>query len=179
MEMVMSDRTVDLIEEGFDLAIRLGQLSESSLVARKLASMRMAICANPAYLAAHGVPETPDALGGHQCLSYTNIARPEEWRFMTVDGGRPWRIPVRGPLRANNGDLLRAAALDGLGIVNLPTFLVGPDIQAGRLVSLLEPYVPQDRGIYAVYPHARHLAPKIRVFIDFLAARFSQSYWDP
>ena len=178
MDVVMNDRYVDLIEEGFDLAIRLGRLSESSLVARKLAPMRSAVCASPDYLAQHGTPEVPDALAAHQCLCYSNLNRSEEWRFIRP-GGRPWRVEINGRLRINNGDLLRRAALDGLGIVNLPTFLIGPDLNAGRLVSLLEHYIPQDRGIYAVYAHARHLAPKIRAFVDFLSERFSRPGWDP
>jgi DNA-binding transcriptional LysR family regulator len=177
MDVVTSDRFVDLIEEGFDLAIRLGRLLESSLVARKLAPMRSAICASPAYLAAHGTPDTPDALEGHSCLCYSNLSRAEEWRFVTAEG-RPWRVEIKGRLRVNNGDLLRSAALAGLGIVNLPTFLIGPDIKAGRLVSLLDAHIPQDRGIYAVYPHARHLPAKTRVFIDFLAERFATPNWD-
>ena len=178
MDVVMNDRYVDLVEEGFDLAIRLGRLPESSLVARKLAPMRQTACASPAYLAAHGTPVTPEDLKTHQCLCYSNLTRSDEWRFVTAEG-RPWRVDISGRLRVNNGDLLRVAALQGQGVVNLPTFLVGADIKAGTLIPLLSDYIPQDRGIYAVYANARHLAPKIRVFIDFLAERFGpQPYWD-
>jgi DNA-binding transcriptional LysR family regulator len=174
----MNDRIVDLIEDGFDMAVRIGRLADSGLVARRLAPLRRVVSASPSYLARFGTPGAPDALAHHHCLCYSNLTRSEEWRFIAKDG-RPWTVEVKGRLRANNGDALRAAALQGLGIVNLPSFLVGGDLQAGALVSLLADYVPQDAAIYAVYPHSRHLSPKVRAFTDFLAELFAPvPYWD-
>jgi DNA-binding transcriptional LysR family regulator len=178
LDLTMNDRYVDLIEEGVDLALRLGRLADSSLVARKLAPARRVVCASPTYLREHGVPQTPDDLKRHQCLCYSNIAASDEWRFVRQDG-KTWPVEVKGRLHANNGDALREAALKGLGLVFLPTFIVGRDLQAGSLVSVLTDYVAQDSGLYAVYPHARHLSPKVRAFVDFLASRFgAQPYWD-
>lgn len=171
VDLAMNDRRVDLLEEGFDLAIRIGRLADSSLVARKLGPMRRIVCASPAYFADHGVPEVPADLKRHDCLCYSNADTVDEWRFSEPDG-RPIAVEVKGRVRANNGDLLRVAALRGLGLVDLPSFLVGADIEAGTLVSVLQDFIRQDGGVYAVYPHARYLPPKIRVFIDFLAERW-------
>jgi DNA-binding transcriptional LysR family regulator len=178
LEMIMNDRFVDLVEEGFDVAVRIGKLDDSSLVARRLAPARRAVCGAPAYLAAHGTPASPDDLRAHQCLCYSNLSPSQDWRFVSPDG-RPWSVEVKGRLHANNGDALRAAALQGFGLVNLPTFIVGRDLQAGDLVAVLDPFIPQDSAVHAVYPHARHLSPKVRAFVDFLAERCGpQPYWD-
>jgi DNA-binding transcriptional LysR family regulator len=178
VDMTLNDRYVDLIEEGFDVAVRIGRLADSSLVARKLAPMRPVICASPGYLRERGVPETPDDLRKHLCLCNSTNALVDEWRLVDRDG-RPVMVQIKGRLRANNGDTLRIAALQGLGLVNLPTFFVGGDLQAGTLVSVLSGYMPQDAGIYAVYPHSRHLLPKVRAFVDFLAERIGpRPYWD-
>jgi DNA-binding transcriptional LysR family regulator len=176
--MTLNDRYVDLIEEGFDLAVRIGRLSDSSLVARKLAPMRPVICASPGYLRERGIPKNPDDLRKHLCLCNSTNALVDEWRLVDRNG-RPVMAQIKGRLRANNGDTLRIAALQGLGLVNLPTFFVGGDLQAGTLVSVLSDYMPQDAGIYAVYPHSRHLLPKVRAFVDFLAERIGpRPYWD-
>jgi len=178
VELTMNDRFVDLVDEGFDVAVRIGKLEDSSLVARKLAPMRRIVGAAPAYLAQRGTPASPDDLTAHECLCYTNLGPSQEWRFVRPDG-RAWPVEVRGRLHANNGDALRAAALRGFGIAVLPSFLVGRDVQSGALVSVLEDYMPQDSALYAVYPHARHLSPKVRAFVDFLAERFGPDpYWD-
>jgi DNA-binding transcriptional LysR family regulator len=178
IDLTMSDRFVDLIDEGVDLAVRLGRLGDSSLVARKLAPIRRVVCASPAYLAAHGTPQTPDDLKHHQCLCYSNMSMSDEWRFTRRDG-TAWPVEVHGRLRADNGDALREAALKDLGLVQLPSFIIGRDLQAATLVSVLTDYLAQDANIYAVYPHTRHLSPKVRAFIDFLAARFGgRPYWD-
>jgi DNA-binding transcriptional LysR family regulator len=171
VDIAMNDRRVDLMEEGFDLAIRIGRLADSSLVARKLGPMQRIVCASPAYFAEHGLPTVPADLKGHACLCYSNADTVDEWRFSEPDG-RPITVEVKGRVRANNGDLLRIAALRGLGLVDLPSFLVGADIEAGTLVPVLHSFIRQEGGIYAVYPHARYLPPKIRVFIDFLADRW-------
>jgi len=176
VDLVMNDRRVDLMEEGFDLAIRIGRLTDSSLVARKLSPVQRLIVASPAYLAERGTPEVPADLRRHDCLCYSNADTIDEWRFCEADG-RPVTIEVKGRVRANNGDLLRIAALRGLGFVDLPNFLVAGDIESGALVPVLQDYVKQDGGVYAVYPHARYLPPKIRVFIDFLAERWGGAEW--
>lgn len=178
IDMSMSDRFVDLVEEGYDVAVRIGRLTDSALVARRLAPLRRVVCASPAYLAAKGVPQTPADLAAHDCLSYSNMAASDEWSFVEADG-RPVSVAVRGRLHVNNGDTLRIAALSGLGLVTQPTFIVGADLQAGTLVGVLSDYVAQDGAVYAVYPHSRHLSPKVRAFVDFLAERFGpRPYWD-
>jgi DNA-binding transcriptional LysR family regulator len=171
VDIAMNDRRVDLMEEGFDLAIRIGRLADSSLVARKLGPMQRIVCASPDYFAERGVPKVPVDLKGHACLCYSNADTVDEWRFSEPDG-RFITVEVKGRVRANNGDLLRLAALRGLGLVDLPGFLVGADIEAGTLVPVLQDFIRQEGGVYAVYPHARYLPPKIRVFIDFLAERW-------
>jgi DNA-binding transcriptional LysR family regulator len=178
VDIIMNDRFVDLVDEGFDVAVRIGRMVDSSLVARRLAPMRRAVCASPAYLAAHGIPQPPDDLAVHACLGYSNMAPSDEWSFVAPDG-RAWPVEVNGRMRVNNGDALRIAALKGLGLAFLPTFIVGADLQAGTLVGVLNQYRPPDGAMHAVYPHARHLSPKVRSFVDFLAERFGpRPYWD-
>lgn len=177
VELDLTDRVVDLIGERFDAAVRVGRLPDSTLVARRLAPARRVVCASPAYLASHGVPRTPAALRQHACLDYTYLAAPGGWPF--TSGRRTRRIPVQGPLSSNNGEVLREAALAGLGIALLPTFIVGNDLRAGRLRPLLTAYECWDAAIFVVYPAARHLAPKLRAWVDFLAAHCGpQPPWD-
>jgi DNA-binding transcriptional LysR family regulator len=174
VDLVMNDRKVDLIDEGFDMAVRIGRLTDSSLIARRLSPIRIAVCASPAYLEQYGEPQTPEDLVHHRCLIMPSI----EWRFVHPDGSL-WQVPVTGPLRANNGDALKAAVLKDLGLCMLPTFIAGNDIQAGKLVCVLNDFMPQDVALYAVYPHSRLLSPKVRAFIDFLSERFGpRPYWD-
>lgn len=176
IDMTLDDRFVDLVEEGFDLAIRIARLPDSTLVARKLASSRRVVCGSPSYLSQHGVPEHPRDLAGHNCLLYS-YQRENEWRFRGPRGEA--KVTVLGSFRANNGDVLRAAALAGLGLVLLPTFIVGTDLRAGTLRAVLTSYAVSEEAVYAVYPHARHLSPKIRAFVDFLAKRFGpKAPWD-
>ncbi|HME84099.1 MAG TPA: LysR family transcriptional regulator [Roseiarcus sp.] len=178
VDITMSDRFVDLVDEGFDVAVRIGALEDSSLIARKLAPIRRVVCASPSYFKSRGAPETPDDLKRHECLSNSNIASSQEWRFTTRDG-KPWPVEVKGRLSANNGDLLRIAALKGLGVVNLPTFIVGSDLQAGALATTLDEFITQDMTLSAVYPQSRHLSPKVRALVDFLVDRFGpHPYWD-
>ncbi len=178
IHMTMNDRFVDLVDEGYDVAVRIGRLMDSALVAHKLAPLRRVVCGSPAYLAARGVPRTPADLAGHECLGYSNMTTTDEWSFIGTDG-RPVSVEVRGRLRVNNGDALRLAALRGLGLVIQPSFIVGADLQAGTLIGVLPDAVAQDGAIYAVYPHSRHLSPKVRAFVDFLAERFGpRPAWD-
>jgi DNA-binding transcriptional LysR family regulator len=178
IDVTLNDRFVDLVEEGFDIAVRIGNLEDSSLVARKLAPIRRAICASPNYLKARGTPASPENLKAHDCLCNSNLPAGREWRFVSADG-KPFTVEVKGPLTANNGDALKVAALKGLGFAHLPTFIVGSDLQAGALVTVLDKFIPQDLTLNAVYPHSRHLSPKVRAFVDFLAERFGpRPYWD-
>ena len=176
IDMSLTDRFVDLVEEGFDVAVRIGRLRDSSLIARRLAPSRLVVCGSPDYLARRGVPRVPADLAAHECLHNTNIEG--QWAFATPDGGVQM-VDVAGRLSANNGDALQAAAREGAGLVYLPSFIVGGDVQAGRLVSVLDEFTTTGATVNAVYPHARHLSPKVRVFVDFLAERFGpEPYWD-
>ena len=178
VDAALNDRFVDLVNEGFDVAVRIGSLDDSRLIARKLAPARRVVCASPKYLDARGRPETPDDLTGHDCLINTNIPLGREWRFERPDGS-PWPVNVSGRIRFDNGDAVRVCAANGLGLASLPSFIVGADLQSGALVSLLEPFLPQGVNINAVYPHARHLSSAVRAFVDFLAGRFGpRPYWD-
>ena len=178
VDMAMNDRFVDLVEEGFDVAVRIATLPDSSLIARRLAPARRVICASPKYLWANGVPGTPADLKAHACLFNSNIASARDWRFVSAEGA-PLDVTVEGRLSVNNGDALRVAALRGIGLANLPTFIVGADLQSGQLATVLDAFVAQDLSINAVYPHSRHLSPTVRAFVDFLVDRFGpEPYWD-
>jgi DNA-binding transcriptional LysR family regulator len=171
VDITLTDRVVDLIDEGYDLAVRIGTLRDSSLIARRLADTRLLVCAAPAYWDRRGRPDAPQALSTHSCLTYAYQHNPNEWPFVGPDG----RITVRvaGPMHANNGDLTIAAARAGLGVTVAPSFLCGPDLAAGRLEAVLTDWTPPPYGIHAVYPHARHLSAKVRAFVDFLVERWS------
>ncbi len=178
LDMTLNDRVVDLIDEGFDLAVRIGELPDSSLIARRLTANRRVVCAAPAYLARHGAPRVPAELGAHNCLGYTLGASPTEWRFLGPGGAHTVR--VSGNFQANNGDALRLAALEGLGVVTLPTFIAGDDLRSGALRAVLADYALPESAVYAVYPHTRHLSAKVRAFVDFLVERFGpRPYWEP
>jgi DNA-binding transcriptional LysR family regulator len=177
IDVTLNDRVTDLVEEGFDLAIRIGRLADSSLIARRIAPCLIVACASPAYLAKRGAPKRPGDLAEHDCLGYSYAALRNEWRFAGPDGVESVR--VAGRLNANNGDILRLAALRGEGIVLQPSFLVGDDLATGSLVPILPGYTPDALVIQAVYPHSRHLSVKVRSFVDFLVARFGQEpEWD-
>jgi len=172
VDLRVSDAYADLIEERFDLAVRIGTLPDSTFVARKFAPIRLAIAASPAYLARHDRPSEPEDLRDHECLNY--VGKTDLWTFT-----RGRRLEVSGRLSISNGDALRSAALSGAGVIYLPTFLIGDDIAAGRLELLLDEHVPQLHSAYAVYPASRHLSPKVRAMIDFLVESFgSRPPWD-
>jgi DNA-binding transcriptional LysR family regulator len=179
IDIGLTDRFIDLVEEGWDLALRIGRLRDSSLVARKLAPIRTMVCAAPAYLERHGRPETLADLAAHNCLGYTlpTPASAERWRF-GKDGAIV--VPVSGTIRASNGDALRVAALAGIGIVYQPTFLLSEDLRAGRLVPIvLDQPLFQFANAYAVYTPTRHVPAKVRQVIDFLAERWAgEPPWD-
>jgi DNA-binding transcriptional LysR family regulator len=167
VDLVLNDRFVDLIEEGFDLAVRVADLPSSSLIARRLCRARHVVAASPAYLQARGVPSHPRDLARHDCLLYSYLSSGEEWLFL--DGDAAFGVRVGGPLRANNGDVLRHAAIAGLGIVYTPDFIVADALAAGLLTPLLENWRLPEAGIHAVYPPGRPLGAKLRVFVEFLA----------
>jgi len=171
-DVSLADRVVDLVEEGFDIAIRIGTPGADNLVARKLGETRLVPCASPAYLERHGAPKTPAELVHHNCFTYEYVIPRNLWRFRDRSGAEQ-AVRVSGTLHSNNGDLLaEVAARDG-GIVFEPAFIVGPDVRAGRLVPLLQDFVPPPVPIYAVYPSRKHLSAKVRRFVEFLVERFA------
>ncbi len=163
----LSDRRVDLVTEGFDLAIRIGKLEDQSLIARKLGNVRRVVCASPAYFKKHGIPQSPADLKNHNCLSYLNLAEGKAWPFM-MDGKRIMQ-GVSGNFLSDNGDLLYQAAKSGCGITLLPTFIIHESLKNGALAIALEDFEEKDFDVYAVYQHTRHLSTRIRTFIDHLA----------
>ena len=172
----VSDRMVDLIEDGSDMAVRVGAQRDSSLIARKIGAARRMVCAAPAYLDAAGEPHAPADLADHNCLTFREHPGRNVWRFRGSEGRT--EVRVAGSLFANSGDVLCAAAAAGLGVILVPEWLVGTEIGRGRLRELLPGYhaIPDASPLYAVYPHQRHLPPKVRAFIDFLSDRFAAPY---
>ena len=180
IDLVLNDRMVDLIDEGYDVAVRIGVLQDSALIARRLAPLRRIFCASPAYLRTQGTPATPDDLSGQDVHLYSNSPQPDLVRMRRKDDGTFAPVRLSGRLRANNGDVLTQVAADGLGIVLSPTFLVSQEITSGRLVPVLTEFEIEDQGaVHAVYPHNRHLSAKVRAFVDFLAQQFGpEPPWD-
>lgn len=166
LELSLSDRLVDMVEEGYDVAIRITGQPHPALIARKLADTQLTVCAAPAYLAAHGHPQQPEDLAGHECLGYSYWGGGDSWPLHGPRG--EIAVSVRGGLRANNGDVLREAALAGMGIILQPDFLIADALADGRLVRLLPEWEVGPIGIFAVYTSRNHLAPKVRSFIDHL-----------
>ena len=174
LDILVDDKFVDLVDAGIDLAIRVGRLADSSLVARRLGETGLLVCASPDYLAQHGRPRHPDDLRRHHCMLYRHPGqRAQSWTFR-VDG-EPQTVPVRSRLHCNNGLPLQAAARAGLGIVQLPDFMLEEDLRLGRLETILESYVDARIGIYVVYPSASGLPPKARAFVSFLEQRLGMS----
>lgn len=172
LEIALIDRVVDIVEEGYDLAIRISRAGSQSHVARRLAVSRNLICASPGYIAQHGQPESPqDLAANHRCILYTHATTPDEWS-LTDEGGREQVVRLQEAMSCNNGDTARMAALDGIGIIRQPTFLISDDLRAGRLVPLLPGYRSPDIDIVALYPSRRHLSAKVRVMVDFLGEAF-------
>jgi DNA-binding transcriptional LysR family regulator len=169
-DVQLSDRVVDLVEEGFDLGIRIGGTGGENLVARRMGETRIVPCASPAYLKKHGVPKAPADLAGHNCFTYEYLQPRNQWMFTDASGAEH-PVRIAGTLHSNNGDLLAEAAARGAGIVFEPGFIVGPEIRAGRLVPLLQDYEAPSLPIFAIYPTRRHLSAKVRVFLDFLVKR--------
>ena len=177
VELSLNERVVDLVDEGFDLAIRVGARVDPGLVARRVTPVRVLACASPAYLKTHGAPREPEDLSGHNCLVYAHPVHQGGWHFKRGDEERT--VPVSGTLRGNNGVALVGAAVEGLGVVFEPSFLVYEALREGKLVQLLPEWESEKLWVYAVYPNRKFLAPKVRSFIDFLVERFGpEPYWD-
>jgi DNA-binding transcriptional LysR family regulator len=174
-DVTLSDRVTDIVDEGFDLAIRISQLANSSLISRKLATTRIVMCASPDYLARAGMPLHPKEVAAHNVIAYSYWSARDEWEFTGPEG----RVTVKTTpgIRTNNGDTCRAAALMHQGIIFQPTFMVGEDLAAGRLVEICPEYRSLELGVYAVYSSRQHQLPKVRLFIDFLVAHFSEQRW--
>lgn len=177
-DLDLNDRRIDLVEEGIDVAVRIGELPDSSLVARKLFEVRTVICGSPDYFKAHGTPQTPEDLLQHDCLVYGNLADPAKW-VCTDENGKRHRVDVPRAMTASSGDFLCAAAIQGMGITMQPTFIVGEAISRGALIPILKDYQWPISPAYAVYPATRHLSTRVREFIDMLADHFSGDLpWD-
>lgn len=178
-DLDFNDRQIDLLQEGFDVGIRIAQLADSSLIARRLAPVRSMVCASPEYLRRHGVPQHPDELAQHRCLLYSNCAAPERWDYRDRDGAER-AVTVGEAMRSNNGDQLRGAAIAGLGVVKAPTFIVHQALVRAELVPVLREYGWAGTNAYAIYPQTRHLSRRVRAFVDFLVQRFAGEppYWD-
>ncbi|MBI2319285.1 MAG: LysR family transcriptional regulator [Betaproteobacteria bacterium] len=177
VDVTLNDRVVDLVEEGFDVAIRCARRIDPGLIARKLTRARIVACASPGYLKKHGTPRSPEELAGHNCLSYAYWSLQNEWHFRRKGAERTVR--VSGNLRGNNGDILVNAAIEGLGVILHPMFLVYEALRQKKLERILSDWEVDDLGVFAVYPNRKFLPPKVRSFIDFLADRFGpEPYWD-
>src|SRR5690606_4340790 len=178
LEINLDDRFVDLVEEGFDLAIRITRLEDSSLIARRLSPFSVTICASPDTLETLGTPQKPQDLAKMPCIIDSNGRWLSNWPFMRQNG-EMFSVSVSGPLEANSPLTARAAAIAGLGFAPLPDFIAEPALESGELVRVLEDWVPRGGGIYAVYPHRRYLPAKIRVFVDFLVQWFKERATPP
>lgn len=178
VEVTLTDRFVHIIDEGVDVAIRVAALTDSSLIARKLARCQMVMAASPAYIAQHGAPTHPDQLINHRFIEYSYSDRPSELRYL--DGNNKAAIaPITPVFRSNAAPLLRRAAVEGLGIVCVPSFIVGEEIRSGALTRIMPEFSPVgERNIYALYPHNRYMSAKVRLFIDAVAKAFAVPYWE-
>jgi DNA-binding transcriptional LysR family regulator len=177
VELTLTDRFVDPLEEGVDATVRIGVPTDSSLIARRIAPARMVLVAAPDYIKKRGTPQTPADLVDHRCLSYGHTTSMQRWQL--TDKGQPITVAISACMASNNGDTLRDAAVKAIGIARLPTFIVGRDIAAGRLKIVLPDNRPEDLSIQALYAPNRYLAAKTRVFIDFLVDRFGKKpSWD-
>jgi DNA-binding transcriptional LysR family regulator len=176
IELILDDRTVDLVEGGFDVAIRGSDRVGSTIIARSLAPLRSILCASPQYIEQHGLPRQPIDLLQHNCLLYSYSTT--EWTF--IKEGESQVIEVSGNYQVNNSEALREALLQGLGVARTATFLVGDDLKSGRLVNMLEEYKMPSKTLYALFPERRHLPAKVRVFVDFIVEKISGPlpYWD-
>jgi DNA-binding transcriptional LysR family regulator len=179
LEVDFSDHFIDIIAEGVDVCIRVASLTDSSLIAKKLSGCPIIMAASPDYIAQHGAPTHPDQLINHRFIEYSYIERLREWRYRDPADGREKVAPITVTMRANNAQMMRQAALAGVGILNVPSFIIADDVKQGRLVRLLGEYLnAPERNIYALFPHNRFMSAKVRLFIDFIATRLTQVDWE-
>lgn len=171
VDVHFADRMVNLVEEGFDVAVRIGHLTDSSLVAKRLAAVRMVTCASPDYLQRHGIPMALEDLAGHEAILDTNAREASNWTFGPHGDRR--EVRVHGRLRFNGAEACVAAAVAGFGVARSPAFAAADELREGRIVPILCNFEPELIHVHAVYPHARHLAAKVRAFVDFLAKRYA------
>ncbi len=177
-DLDFNDREVDLMQEGFDLAIRIANLSDSSLIARRIAPIQSLICVSPDYLDRMGTPQEPEALIEHQCMLYSLIRDFEYWQLINPEGQKV-RIKLKPYLKSSSGEFLLHAAVEGHGIVLLPSFIAHQELEKGTLVTLFDGYQFPQLNAYAIYPQTHHLSQRVRTFVDFLVARFKDKpYWD-
>jgi DNA-binding transcriptional LysR family regulator len=176
VSITATGRMVDLVEEGFDLAIRIAPIPNSSLIIRRLASYSFVVCGAPDYFTTRGRPQRPADLVHHNCMNYSDAPWGAEWHFASPDGHQA--VPTTGNLQANNADSLRLAGLLGQGLIYVPTFLVSDELKSGRLVPILTEFPTVERSIDAIYPHRQHLSAKVRSFIDLAAKHFHDTKWD-
>jgi DNA-binding transcriptional LysR family regulator len=178
LDLDLNDRAIDLVEEGFDMAVRIGHLADSTLIARRLGTARFVTCASPGYLAAHGEPTHPDDLVKHVGVHYANATLAETWQFRGL-GREPASVAPRIRLRANNGDALAAAATAGIGIAYLPTFIAAGALRSGALQPILLAFRRAPAPIQALFPPGRLMPRRLRVFVEYLQGRFGdRPYWD-
>jgi DNA-binding transcriptional LysR family regulator len=175
LDVQLADRIMDLVDEGFDLAVRIARLPDSSLVSRKLASTRLVLCASPDYLRTRAPLAHPNELADHDVIGYSLLAMGDQWHFTGPEG--PVTVKVRPHLRSNNGDTCVAACIHGGGIQLQPTFLIANELATGELVEVLPQYRSIELGIYAVYPTRKFVMPKVRAMLDFLSARLAKARW--
>ena len=177
VNLELSHRIPDLVEENIDLAFHVGELNDSMYVSRRIASARRVICASPEYIKKIGMPKKPEDLLNHNCLIYMPRNDMGKWEFL--DKGKRKKIKVTGDIQCNSGDALRVASIQSRGITQLPTYMVGLDIQAGRLQALLEDFEPEKQPIYAIYNHRKYISAKIKTFIDFIYNLYQpEPYWN-
>jgi DNA-binding transcriptional LysR family regulator len=176
LDVTLADRVVDLVEEGFDMAVRIARLPNSSLVSRPLTSTRMVLCASPTYLHARGQPSHPSELASHDVLAYSLFSMGDQWEFTGSEEGVV-SVKVTPRMRTNSGDTCRVAALRHQGIVLQPSFMIGPDLLAGTLVEVMPAWHSIELGVYAVYPSRKFVSPKVRLMIEFLAGAFKMRAW--
>ncbi len=178
LDVSFSDRLVSLVDEGFDLAVRIGRAEDSSLIARKLCDMRIVLVGSEAYLARRGEPAEPGDVARHDCIADTNFREPNLWRFQAPDG-EPLAVPIAGRLRYSNAEACLQAAEAGLGLAYVPSFVAGQALREGRVRLLLPAFEAAPFGVHALYPHSRHLAAKVRALVDFLVERYRDApHWE-
>jgi DNA-binding transcriptional LysR family regulator len=175
LDVQLADRVIDLVDEGFDMAVRIARLPDSSLISRQLASTRLVLCAAPSYLKRRGTPAHPSELAQHDVLGYSLMAMGDQWQFTGPEG--PVSVKVRPRMWTNNGDSCVAAALQGSGIQLQPTFLIDDELASGQLVEILPQFRSVELGIYAVYPSRKFVLPKVRAMVEFLANELGQAPW--